>query len=298
LGDKDASEKQLEEILGETGFPVDLEVASTLERLKWLVTNNAYFLDPDENKEREVDILAFCQPPYPRVAESLGFLPSLICECKKNTNYDWVFFTRVQQPYFLGGESMHGILSRGQIFDAPRLASREDNGKPSPLSLVARLVPLHYHSFERIASTYCEVNPAKKGKKDMIKDNEIRDAIYKTIKACVHYQERALDSSQKAASPYFPIEVTFLVLVLDGKLVEALVDEGHVRVQKTDHMLLQKSYRPKYHREEIEYVIDVVTRSFFTSYIKMVERDISLLWGHLLQYKTDLESYLRKPSKP
>jgi hypothetical protein len=296
LDDKDTPEKQLEEILSETGYPVELEVASTLEGLKWAVTNNAYFLDSDENKEREVDILAFCEPPGPRVAESFGFYPSLICECKKSTNYDWVFFTRANRPYFLGGESMHGMLSRGQIFDAPKLASRGDSGDPTPLSLVTPLVPLHYFSFERIASTYCEVNPVKKGTKDAIKDNEIRDAIYKTIKACAYYQERTLDSSAKAASPYFPIEVTFLVMVLDGKLVEALVDGGHVRVQKTDHMLLEKSYRPKYHREEIEYVIDVVTKSYFSSYMKMVERDTSLLWEHLLQYKTDLESYLRKPS--
>ena len=140
------------------------------------------------------------------------------------------------------------------------------------------------------------MNPAKKDKAS-IKYNQIRDAIYKTIKACTYYQERTLDSSVKAASPYFPIEVTFLVIVLDGKLVEALVDGDHVRVQSTDHILLKKLYRPKYRREEVEYAIDIVTKNFFSSYMNMVERDISLLWEHLLQYKTDLESYLRKSSK-
>ena len=113
LDNKNPSESQLEEILRRTGFPTELEVALTLERMKWFVTNSAYFFDIDKRKDREVDILAFREPPDPRsyASESFGFYPSLICECKKSTKYDWVFFSRTSRPYVLEGESVHGMLS-------------------------------------------------------------------------------------------------------------------------------------------------------------------------------------------
>jgi len=291
-------DQKLKDTIEKTGFQVELEIASKLENLEWLVIDNAYFYDDDKKKQREIDIHAFHNPTCSEMSylKPIPFCPNLVCECKTSRDYAWVFFNRTSRPRLLEGLSIHGIISEGQIYDIPRLLSK-DLGKTSPLEAIVRSTPLHYSSFDRIASTYVEAKPksVKSDRSDKLtKSNRIADAIYKTIKAWIYYEQTSLDSAIKAVHRYFPIEVAFLVIVLDGRLYEASVNGEEIELRRTDHLLLKKSYRSLYSNREADYSIDIVTRGFFNNYLELVNKDIRLLKMRFRKRINELQRYLKK----
>lgn len=100
-----------------SGFPLEIEVSSILENLKWVVLNNQPFRDPDEEALRSVDIYAFHGPTAYEFSKNLpfGFSPKIIIECKKSSSHAWVFFTRpVDSKVF---------PMDGQVYDFPQAFS-------------------------------------------------------------------------------------------------------------------------------------------------------------------------------
>jgi hypothetical protein len=81
-----------------TGFPLEIEISSFLDR-EWIVYNNDPYVDEDEGKTREVDIYAVHKSslyPYSYLKRRDVFIltTNLIVECKKATAHAWVLFTR------------------------------------------------------------------------------------------------------------------------------------------------------------------------------------------------------------
>ncbi len=80
------------ENIKKSGYPLEIEVSSILEK-DWFVVNNAFYLDKISNKEREIDILAN-NPFSKHEGSKIKFLCTitLIVECKKSNTHAWVFF--------------------------------------------------------------------------------------------------------------------------------------------------------------------------------------------------------------
>lgn len=91
--------KKIIEDLNKTGFPLEVSVASELNKQDWMVNNNTLYLDEDTAKERELDIHAvnvdydFADKTPIRLKEGNEnkFISHLIIQCRKS-NKPWVFF--------------------------------------------------------------------------------------------------------------------------------------------------------------------------------------------------------------
>lgn len=78
------------DFLTKTGFILEMEVSELLIKKGYVVEVNKYFHDYDEDKNREIDIIA---------SKKIGEITvSLIIECKQSLVDDWVFICSDRQP--------------------------------------------------------------------------------------------------------------------------------------------------------------------------------------------------------
>jgi hypothetical protein len=80
------------------GYPLEMRVASTLQKDGFRVVQSEYFADPDTGVSRELDVAAFKQIEI----ENVLFRVSLLIECKHSTDKPWLLFssdkTRLADP--------------------------------------------------------------------------------------------------------------------------------------------------------------------------------------------------------
>ncbi len=84
------SVQNIEEFLTKTGFILEMEVAELLAKKGYSVGVNKYFHDYDEDKNREIDIIA-----TKKVGEVLLVL---VIECKQSLIDDWIFICSDKRP--------------------------------------------------------------------------------------------------------------------------------------------------------------------------------------------------------
>jgi len=304
-----------------SGFPLEIEVSSILENQQWIVLNNQPFRDPDEDELRSVDIVSFRSPSTYEQPKNLpfGFSPTLIIECKRTPSHAWVFFTRPQitkafpmdgHVYnFPGAFSTKAFKERNQL-EKSGLFSYEYffNYYADPSEGVKHI---HYFSFDRVAIAYKEYRISefvitdkektelenKKGSKNRIDRGAGRNDILEAINQLVKFQNFDMNESimspgriRGATSPFFPVELSFLSIVIDGKLFEAAVDQAKITLEERKHQV----YRPRGSFSNLNFWIDVVTKEYFPEYLSIVTRDISMMLSKVVSKQSLLTKYLLK----
>lgn len=89
----DLGSNLLEDIL-KTGYPFEMEITSRMQKEDWKVLNGLYYIDKDEQKGREIDVIAQIHKSETfasKLTLQVGF--SMIIEVKKSEDKPWVFFT-------------------------------------------------------------------------------------------------------------------------------------------------------------------------------------------------------------
>lgn len=82
--------KTVEDFLTKTGFILEMEVSEVLKKDGYSVKVNRYFYDYDENKKREIDIIA--------TKKINGINVILVIECKQSLLDDWIFICSEDAP--------------------------------------------------------------------------------------------------------------------------------------------------------------------------------------------------------
>lgn len=129
--------------------------------------------------------------------------------------------------------------------------------------------------------------------------NDIREAINQLVK----FQEFDVNESitspgriKGATSPYFPVELSFLAIVFDGKLFEAILDNGKISLEERNHLVLHFIYRPKKSYSNLNFFIDIVHKDYFKEYMAKISADVSLISSKVENDKNKLLTYLKKDS--
>ena len=161
---EDFLRKQIEK----TGYPLEIEVSSKLDKDWDEVYNTDSYFDKDEGKLRDIDISAskYMSDCFPLV---MGI--SLDIECKKSESFVWVFFTRPFKFNYLAditGQYIDELQVRTRKFELDYL--RE---------LVLKDNPLHYHSMKRVAVSFDEfpINTKKNKYGESKKNRYLRQKI-------------------------------------------------------------------------------------------------------------------------
>lgn len=93
---KDLTPENITNLVKESGYLMEQEVATVLENLGFVVQTNWAFQDQDEGKSRELDVMAF-QLRYENPESAVFLCVELLCECK-NMSTPLVFIERQKSP--------------------------------------------------------------------------------------------------------------------------------------------------------------------------------------------------------
>ena len=262
----------LKKEIRKTGYPLEIEISSLLEK-KWkTVVNTDTYYDRDEGKLRDIDILAFDFLASDNVLP-ITLRTGLAIECKKDENFAWVFFTR---PFELDMEYLEG-----QYVDRVHCMSKNTENNQI-LEKMYNKISLHYEDIERIAvayDTFC-----LKGKKRSIAKK--KRGIFEAQNQLKKYIDYTIDQLIKASPQFdvYPIEVYFPCIVFDGSMYEAILDSGRLKLKEAHHILLSSFYRSPYSVWEKGVLIDIVQKKYFKEYQKLIRKDVTSLRKTIRKY--------------
>ena len=258
-------EDHLVDEIQRTGYPLEIEISELLDQ-NWHVFNNQPYLDEDENKTREIDIYASHKNVKAQISEKTNILVStdIVLECKKSNTHAWVFFTRPRLERLGFGQD--------QTTDFLEAWSK---GKKKFLDRLPLPFDLHYNTPSRIAYTYAEVklrgDSSGRGESS---EREIFEASNQLMKYAAYdinqRQEKMRDNSSGR-----DVVFLFLAIVLDGLIYEATSKKGIIKLRERSRIILRSTRYSKSKAGMSRYNIDVVTRSYFPQYIKMIDDEVN-----------------------
>lgn len=85
--------------IGKTGYVTEMIVTGIFDKAGWRTFDHSYFLDRDENKGREIDLLAITHHEERNAKKSLTVGLGLSVEIKKATSKPWIVFTSPLTKY-------------------------------------------------------------------------------------------------------------------------------------------------------------------------------------------------------
>src|SRR5206468_4336737 len=113
----------LKQDIERTGFPLELRVGALFAARGYYTAHSRYYLDADEGKGREIDIVALRNSESTESATPPSYIRlKFVVECKKSTAYPWVVFSSPRGTYDyrvdglsqIGLTSLYGLLAHVQ----------------------------------------------------------------------------------------------------------------------------------------------------------------------------------------
>lgn len=95
--------------LDEQGYPLEMKVARNFQEAGFSVYISEYYLDPDEKKPREIDVIASMKAKFSGVTFELAFA----VECKSSKESPWVCFRsgrKLQREPSVGFRARHATV--------------------------------------------------------------------------------------------------------------------------------------------------------------------------------------------
>lgn len=248
-----------------TGYPLEIEISSLLDKRWHEVVNTDTYYDKDEGKLRDIDILAIDNLSSKAVLP-VSLRTGLVIECKKDENFAWIFFSR---PFELGIEDIDG-----QYIDEVQCITKNTENCQI-METVYEKASLHYENVERTAVSYDAFYI--KGKKSSYekKKNEIFEAQNQVKKYIGHTIEQVIKASPQFS--VYPIEFYFPCIIFDGLMYEAILDRGNLKLKESNHIILSSQYRSPYSIFDMGVLIDVVQKSYFNDYHRLIRKDVTSL---------------------
>lgn len=101
----DDLDSKILEWLEKHGYPLEMRVAQAFQQAGFEVSCSEYYLDPEKDKPREIDVIAGMSDVFGGVIFQVAF----IIECKSSKEKPWICFC---PPSSGGRDSQIGFLAR------------------------------------------------------------------------------------------------------------------------------------------------------------------------------------------
>src|SRR5436305_14366836 len=90
---------------------------------------------------------------------------------------------------------------------------------------------------------------------------------------------------------HYPFYFGFLCLLVEGRIFEVDKRGSDIELEEVDHGVVKTSHKPKYSGEILSYLVDVVRKDTFESYLKVLQEDMRLLTNAIHGDKYHLSNY-------
>ncbi len=317
--------EKLKESISKSGLPLEHWCIKELLKHGWSVLPSTTFVDRDENKYRELDMIASKRIDLGEVEGAPNwnyFLNlTLLIECKKSETQAWVFFPtlvdrgleRVEHVDFLEvtrvqslahGDSLamrHPIVLglKPSIILEPRLVGIET---ARSLPWLSELFEFGLNDFE----TLSHMKRVSAGRSIKYTGTNSKDDVYSStmtvLKALSYEKEKTSEVFYILMSnflrreaiierPGYPLEICFLVpmIVFDGPLVSWQDEEQDL--QNESCVLYQTIARSQNYFTSS--ALPVVKRSAFVQVLKRLDEDLNTLAHKMMKRKADLDAQIK-----
>ena len=283
-----------------SGYPLENRIESVLEERGYYVEPNVVYPDPITKISREVDLRAISAIEVgPREGDFL--FPYLFVECVNNPQ-PLVLFTR---------ERIGGFLNISEIALAGIPAKiREESGDWVHLLDYLGAEEWHHCAEPRFATQFCSFTIKRsgpdKGQWMASHDDQHFEAFKKLIDITHLSSDQHFREFNVTKDEDINLEIYNPVVILQGDLWEATVDEKSLSLRKRNHLLYRGSYVGNDDSDGHQF-IDVLVESELPRYLGTIEdeakkiRRLMLRRRDAVRNSIDLISHsahrLRSPEK-
>ena len=258
----DNIEAQILSEINKTGFHLELRVSDWLAKWKYSAKHSVYYIDNDESKGRELDILAH-KTSWKEERKFLWFADNVLAvECKKSDK-PWVIFTSPKD-----GDDDNNIFLYDHIVerDIEMPIWTSDTIWETVIDPVSAINPLFNHS--RIGRTYFVP----------FTNSENSEIIYKSLTTAVKATIAIKENSGYGGSRvifYYP------TVVLQGRLFESYLENGESKLVETEIVPVSFTYQSAKYKP-VNFIVPIVTENVFEKYLSSLEKTLEL-WIKLLK---------------
>jgi hypothetical protein len=255
-------ERLLQDIL-KTGFPLEMEISQKLRNNGWNVRNGSYYIDKDEDKGREIDVIStihMIKDLYKEVCLEVVF--SLIIEIKKTEGKPWVFFTSEVND---GAEKI--IPKKFAL-----------SGFSKSVHEVGRLLRKNTQKInKRIGRNFYQGFTSSGGRDDIYK------ALSGVIKATQHSLENCAASNDESGDRLFNFFEP--VVVIQGKLFETYITQnGEHALEEVNSVQTQFNYLSSNYpsRARSQRIVHVITSDYLDTFINERKESLGAFFDDLI----------------
>ncbi|WP_440950850.1 hypothetical protein [Methanosphaerula subterraneus] len=240
------------------GFPLEMFSAITLNKRGWAVRPSLDYFDPQLGEFRETDIVAYKSSKTPEIFNIL------VIECKKLEKNPWVF---IQQKR-LGNLSENLNIATFQHHSVFYQKLEEK---------------MNFHHYSKVPiCTYSLVPFASE--KDP--NNRLAKSIYHAknqILSSVSRLYNQREQMHKESGVYSGFTFIYPIIVFDGQLFSATIDEKDIRLSEENHLILsvekellkkrtiQLDHDLQQDQEYKPYFIDIIKKEYFEEFLELFE---------------------------
>jgi hypothetical protein len=275
------NEESKKEAILSSGFLLERRVATLLRKFGYKTITNRGFFDLENNKSREYDVYAY--------KDVDGIYPTLICECKSNSQ-PISFFIHDEEKFepLMDEVTVSGIPSK--IWKRNKYISVQE--------FVDVLNIHHYCKPVAPVATQCCTYTFEKGKYWSASHGE---DLHETERTLTKALENEIDNDYKNMTQWFdPGEIEkeftdlsfYYPLVIYQGEIEAVyvgkndeLNKNDLIIKPCDHIQYNPEFYSFYNNEVISYHIDVITEKYLPSYLKMIESEMTIIKNVLQEQK-------------
>lgn len=206
------------ELAASSGFDSELRVAAAARKAGMRVSESVYYIDKDEGKGRELDLLAHMVSLEYDKEPTVACAIHLCIEVKK-TREPFIFFT-----------SERGIVERGEGFAMMHWLHNVDGNLISAEDIDGRRPGARV---PRLARSY--VGAKGSGAQ------QIQSGVLSAVKAALHFSGRCREHWDEESRN---IDIFVPILVVDGPIAECHLDKdtGELRAGEVDEVVYRQNY--------------------------------------------------------
>jgi len=291
-----ATEENVRDAIWSSGYLLERRVAAFLRNSGYKVMTNRGFYDPEANKAGEYDVYAHKEINV-YDSGSHGIYPTLICECKNNSQ-PIAFFVHDEEEF-------QPLIDEVRVSGIP--AKIWQHNKYISIQDFTNIIHLHHYCKPKasVATQCCTVEQKKDEQKAKYwmasHDHELHDTENRIVKAMEHEIEVDFKNMtqwllpEESETEFIDLSLYYPLVIYQGELKAIRIGNNNMQtkddliISDCDHIQYNPEFFSFYNDEVISYHIDIITEKYLPKYIKLIEKEISDIKDILIQHKQDVK---------
>lgn len=286
-----ATEENVRDAIWSSGFLLERRVSALLRKSGYKVMTNRGFFDQESNKAGEYDVYAHKE--FDIVGSgSYGLYPTLICECKNNS----------QPIAFLvhEDEEFDPLLDEVRVSGIP--AKMWQQNKYISIQEFTDIINLHHYCIPKapIATQCCTIEKKFEQKTEYwtaSHDSGLHETELRIVKAMEHEIDNDFKNMSQWLFPEEPeqefIDLSFYypLVIYQGELKairmkkNSLQSKDDLIIEDCQHIQYNPEFYSFYDGAVISYHLDIITEQFLPNYLELIEKEMADVKHKLVQHK-------------